>query len=387
MTETRIDAIELAAELIRCKSVTPVDDGALDVLRRALEPLGFTCSEMTFGTGEDAVQNLFARIGDKPPHFCFAGHTDVVPVGDASAWTRDPFGGEVRDGFLWGRGATDMKGAIACFAAAADTVLQEFGGSAPGSISFLITGDEEGPGINGTKKVLKWMADHGHTPNAALVGEPTNPEAMGEMMKIGRRGSMVGRLAVHGTQGHAAYPALADNPVPRLVSMLAALTEAKLDSGTDTFQPSNLEITTIDVGNPAVNVIPAQARAIFNIRFNDQHTSGSLSDWLRATFDGIGGQYDLDIHVSGEAFLSPPGTFPDLVSDSIQRVLGAAPERSTSGGISDARFVRKYCPVVEFGLITEPAHKVDERVEVSDIESLTQVYAAILRGFFADDPR
>ncbi len=390
MADTNLDAVELSAALIRCQSVTPVDDGAIDVMIAALEPLGFSCTDMTFAEGGAPVRNLFARAGDASPHFCFAGHTDVVPVGDAAAWTVDPFGAEIRDGFLWGRGATDMKAAIGCFAAAAAQVLGEKGvlgerASRPGSISLLITGDEEGPGIDGTKKVLKWMAENGHTPDAAIVGEPTNPQTMGQMMKIGRRGSLVGRLTVHGTQGHAAYPQLADNPVPRLVEMLSALTNATLDPGSDAFQPSNLEITTIDVGNPAVNVIPARAGAIFNIRFNDQHTSDDLSKWLRQQCDAVGGKYDLDIHVSGEAFLSPPGPFADLVSDAVTQVLGVTPERSTSGGISDARFVKDYCPVAEFGLITETAHKVDERASLEDMANLTAIYAAIVRGFLSGD--
>jgi succinyl-diaminopimelate desuccinylase len=391
MADANFDAVELSAALIRCQSVTPVDDGAIDVMIAALEPLGFTCTDMTFDEGGVPVRNLFARAGGAPPHFCFAGHTDVVPVGDADAWTVDPFGAEVRDGFLWGRGATDMKAAIGCFAAAAAILLGErgvlatSGGMPGGSISLLITGDEEGPGVDGTKKVLKWMADNGHTPDAAIVGEPTNPQVMGQMMKIGRRGSLVGRLTVHGIQGHAAYPQLADNPVPRLVEMLSALTSATLDPGTDAFQPSNLEITTIDVGNPAVNVIPAQAKAIFNIRFNDRHTSDDLSKWLREQCDAVGGKYDLDIHVSGEAFLSPPGPFADLVSGAVTQVLGVTPERSTSGGISDARFVKDYCPVAEFGLITETAHKVDERASLEDMANLTAIYAAIMRGFLPGD--
>ena len=380
-----LDAVALSADLIRCKSVTPVDDSAIDVMMAALKPLGFDCTEMTFDEGGVPVRNLFARIGDSGPHLCFAGHTDVVPVGDAAAWTVDPFGGEVRGGFLWGRGATDMKAAIGCFAAAASQILAENSGQAGGSISLLITGDEEGPGINGTKKVLEWMARNGHTPDAALVGEPTNPQSMGQMMKIGRRGSMVGRLAVHGTQGHAAYPQLADNPVPRLVAMLSALTNATLDSGSAEFQPSNLEVTTIDVGNPAVNVIPAKANAIFNIRFNDQHTSLALSAWLREQCDAVGGAYDLGIHVSGESFLSPLGPFADLVAAAVERVLGVTPKRSTSGGISDARFVKDYCPVAEFGLITETAHKVDERASLEDMKNLVAIYADILRGFLSGD--
>jgi succinyl-diaminopimelate desuccinylase len=383
MADLIIDAVALSADLIRCQSVTPVDDGAIDVMMAALKPLGFDCTEMTFNEGGVPVRNLFARIGEGSPHLCFAGHTDVVPVGDAAAWTVDPFGGEVHDGFLWGRGATDMKAAIGCFAAAVSQILGENGSQTAGSISFLITGDEEGPGINGTKKVLEWMADNGHTPDAAIVGEPTNPQSMGQMMKIGRRGSMVGRLTVHGTQGHAAYPQLADNPVPRLVAILSALTNATLDSGSAEFQPSNLEVTTIDVGNPAVNVIPSQANAIFNIRFNDQHTSAALSAWLQEQCGAVNGPYDLDIHVSGESFLSPPGPFHDLVSGGVERILGVIPERSTSGGISDARFVKDYCPVVEFGLITETAHKVDERASLEDMANLVAIYADILRRFLS----
>ncbi|MDP6344965.1 MAG: succinyl-diaminopimelate desuccinylase, partial [Alphaproteobacteria bacterium] len=294
-----IDAIELAQALIRCDSVTPADGGALRVLSDALERLGFTCHRMTFReAGTPDVDNLYARLGADGPNFCFAGHTDVVPVGDEAAWTMAPFGGEVKDGVLYGRGATDMKGAVAAFAAAVDGFLDQRDGDLPGSISLLITGDEEGPSINGTRKVLDWLAERGEAIDHCLVGEPTNPERMGEMVKIGRRGSLTGWLTVLGTQGHAAYPHLADNPVPRLVKVVDRLASHRFDEGNEHFAPSNLELTSIDVGNPAANVIPARASAIFNIRFNTEQTAEGLQDWLHAQCRQVGGDYELKIHTS-----------------------------------------------------------------------------------------
>ena len=303
---TSIDAVTLAQDMIRCNSVTPADGGTLDVLQTSLEGLGFKCHRMTFSAdGTDDVQNLYARWGTQEPNLCFAGHTDVVPVGDQAAWSADPFGGQIQDGKLFGRGASDMKSAVAAFVAACSRTLAE---QAPdGSLSLLITGDEEGPAINGTKKVLEWMKDRGETIDACLVGEPTNPNKLGEMIKIGRRGSLTADLVVHGTQGHVAYPHLADNPVGRLIKMLGALMAEPLDAGTDHFQPSNLEVTTIDVDNPATNVIPSEARARLNIRFNDLQSSGGLTRWMNEILDSIGGTYTLDVRVTGEAFLTPPG--------------------------------------------------------------------------------
>ena len=377
------DPVALAAAMIRCRSVTPADGGTLAVLEQALMPLGFTCTRLTFGDGAAAVHNLFARRGTVRPHFCFAGHTDVVPPGNESAWSVGPFSGQVHDGFLYGRGAADMKGAIACFAAAAARHIAEAGAKA-GSISLLITGDEEGPAKNGTVKVLEWMAARDHVPDVCLVGEPTNPSRLGEAIKVGRRGSMTGRMTVRGIQGHAAYPKRADNPIPRMIKLLAALTAEPLDRGSERFEPSNLEITTIDAGNPANNVIPAEVRATFNIRFNDLHTSASLARWMRAKLDGAGGGYELDIEVSGESFLTPAGPFTDLLRGAVKEVLGVEPELSTSGGTSDARFIRNYCPVAEFGMVGATMHKVDERAAVADCERLTTVYATILRRYFAN---
>ena len=380
----RIDALELTRALVRCPSVTPADAGTLDVLQEALEGLGFVCHRLPFAApGSDRIDNLYARIGTESPHFCFAGHTDVVPPGDAAAWTADPFGAEVIDGAVYGRGTVDMKGAIACFTAAAAGFLDDRAGAFGGSISLLITGDEEGPAINGTAKVLEWLAARGERLEACLVGEPTNPTRLGEMIKIGRRGSLSGRLTVYGTQGHTAYPDLADNPIPRLMAMLAGVTGAELDQGTDHFQPSSLEVTSVDVGNPATNVIPAKAEAAFNIRFNDRHSSDSLERWLRERFDEVGGRYDLDIQVSGEAFLTPPGALSELVADAVERVLGTRPELGTTGGTSDARFIKDHCPVAEFGLVGETMHKVDERAAVGDLQALTEVYKAVLDGFFS----
>ena len=380
-----VDPVELARALIACPSVTPQDGGALGVLEHALADLGFTSHRLTFDEpGTDPVDNLYARLGDGAPNFCFAGHTDVVPVGDDAAWSYDPFGAEIADDVLYGRGAVDMKGAIACFVASVARFVAAHGGRFDGSISLLITGDEEAVAINGTRKVLEWMTENGETIDACIVGEPTNREALGDMVKIGRRGSITGTLTVRGTQGHVAYPQLADNPVPRLVSTLVALNGRVLDEGTEHFQPSNLEVTTVDVGNSAENVIPAEAGATFNIRFNDRHTGASLSEWLRATCAEHAGEHELSLRHSGDAFLTPPGRLSALMSETVARVLGAAPELSTTGGTSDARFIKDYCPVAEFGLVGQTMHKVDERVALADLHALTDVYAAVLDAYFAD---
>ena len=378
-----VDSVELARDLIRCPSVTPEDAGALGVLQAVLEDLGFACHRLTF-SNEDTpdIDNLYARRGDSRPNFCFAGHTDVVPLGNPDAWSVDPFGGEIIDDVLYGRGATDMKSAIAAFVEAISRVVSN--GDVGGSISLLITGDEEGPAINGTKKVLDWMADQGEIIDVCLVGEPTNPNKLGDMVKIGRRGSLTGKLTVTGVQGHTAYPHLADNPMPRLVKMLDAIASFELDKGTDHFQPSNLQLTTIDTGNPASNVIPASASAGFNIRFNDLHTGESLTSWLQEQCDAVGGQYELDIRVSGEAFLTPPEDFSALIAKSVEQATGLSPELSTSGGTSDARFIKDFCPVAEFGLVGQTMHKVDERIAVADIRNLTDIYTSILTGYFAN---
>ncbi|MDZ4382653.1 MAG: succinyl-diaminopimelate desuccinylase [Parvibaculum sp.] len=379
------DPLEIARELIRCPSVTPEDAGALAVLEKWLRPLGFTCERMRFSDdGTPDIDNLYARFGTGAPHFCFAGHTDVVPVGDEAAWTTDPFGAEVRQGRLYGRGAADMKSAVASFVAAAQRLVAE---GFQGSIGLLITGDEEGPSVNGTAKMLERLASRGEKIDHCLVGEPTCVDRLGDMVKVGRRGSINGWLTVSGTQGHVAYPHLADNPLPRLLEMLRRLDAQVLDEGTDHFQPSNLEITTVDVGNTATNVIPGVARAVVNIRFNDRHTGAGLDLWMRRVLDAVtqemGGRYEFTTKISGEAFMTEPGDFSALVAGAIEKVTGIAPELSTTGGTSDARFIRAYAPVIEFGLPNATMHKADENAGVTDIARLADIYEAILRGYFA----
>jgi len=382
---SKIDPVVLAQRLIRCPSVTPKDAGALDVLQTTLEQIGFRCYRLPFG-GKDRPQidNLYARRGTTAPNLCFAGHTDVVPEGDPSAWSHDPFAGEIRDGFLWGRGAADMKAAIACFVAAAARMIDR-SDEIKGSISLLITGDEEGSAVDGTVKVLEWLKQKDEILDHCIVGEPTNPTQLGEMIKIGRRGSLTGNLIVHGIQGHTAYPHLADNPCHHLIRMLDAITRDPLDTATEHFQASTLQISTIDVGNPASNVIPEKARATFNIRFNDRHTGASLDQWLRQKFSTAAGpstRWELSLHVSGESFLTPPGHLSTILTKVIQDRLGRAPELSTTGGTSDARFIKNYCPVAEFGLVGQTMHKVDERCRIDDITALTDIYAATLEHYF-----
>ena len=372
------DPLELARALIACPSVTPADAGAQELLGGALERLGFAVTRLRFGETE----NLYARIGATGPHLCFAGHTDVVPAGDSSAWRDDPFGAVVRDGVLYGRGACDMKGAIAAFVAACAAHLGD--GKAPrGSISLLITGDEEGPATDGTVRVLDWMTEHGERPDFCVVGEPTCRAVLGDVVKIGRRGSLNAKLAVHGTQGHVAYPQRADNPVHRLVRALAALTAAPLDAGSAFFEPSSLQLTTIDVGNPATNVIPATARAGLNIRFNDRHSGASLGAWLRAAIGPHAERFDLDLSISGESFLTAPGPAVDALTAAITAATGVAPALDTGGGTSDARFITRHCPVAEFGLIGSSMHQIDERVPVAELRALAEVYRAFLGIFGA----
>jgi len=374
-----VDPLALSRALIRCPSVTPIDAGALDVLTTALAPLGFECHRLPFtGSGTPDVDNLYARVGSGAPHLCFAGHTDVVPPGDLDAWTVDPFAAEVRDGRLYGRGAADMKAAIACFVAAAARVIDRRGGGRGGSVSLLITGDEEGPAVNGTVRVLEWLRDRGECLDACLVGEPTNPSHLGEMIKVGRRGSLNGVLTVHGVQGHAAYPNLADNPIPRLMRMLEAITGEPLDDGSEHFQPSTLTLTSVDVGNPATNVIPGRATAAFNIRFNDRHDETGLRSWLEQRLATVGGRFELRTECSGDSFLSPPGRLARAIADAAERITGCRPAYSTSGGTSDARFIKDACPVAEFGMSNATAHKVDEHVKVEDVERLTQIYETVL---------
>jgi succinyl-diaminopimelate desuccinylase len=368
------DPLPLAQALIRCASVTPADAGAQDVLAAALEPLGFRITRLPFGD----IANLFARIGSGPPHFCFAGHTDVVPPG-AAQWRSVPFGAEVREGVLYGRGACDMKGAIAAFAAGAAQHLSA--GPPAGSISLLITGDEEGPAVDGTARVLAWMKANRQVPDFCLVGEPTCPVQLGDVIKIGRRGSLNAAITINGTQGHVAYPHRADNPVHRLVRALAALTAAPLDAGTEWFEPSTLQLTSIDVGNPATNVIPAAARGALNIRFNDRHTGASLTSWLRAAVAQHTERFNLDVSVSGESFLTEPGESVFRLRDAIARETGVQPRLDTGGGTSDARFIAQYCPVAEFGLVGATMHQADEAVPVAELRKLAGIYRAILAAF------
>ncbi|CAL8978530.1 Succinyl-diaminopimelate desuccinylase [Rhodoplanes serenus] len=380
------DPAVLARDLLRCPSVTPAEGGALDLVARVLGAAGFTVERVTFSEpGFADVENLFARIGEGGPHLVFAGHTDVVPAGDAARWTHPPFAGEIADGVLYGRGAVDMKGAVACAMAAALDHLAASGGRPKGTLSFLLTGDEEGVAVNGTVKLLRWAAARGERFDHCLLGEPTNPDALGDMIKIGRRGSLNGTLVVSGTAGHVAYPQRADNPVRHIVRLAAALMGEPLDHGTAHFDPSNLEITSIDVGNPTVNVIPAEARARFNIRFNDRHTFASLKALVeaRAAAAAQGARWRIDWEPSNaDAFVTAPGAFVDTVRDAIVMVTGRTPVLSTSGGTSDARFIKDYCPVVEFGLVQASMHGVDERVPVADLAALTAIYREIFARYF-----
>ena len=391
----QIDPVNFAAELIRCPSVTPVDAGALDLLEKVLTEIGFTCTRLPFQEPDTArVDNLYARLGDAAPHICFAGHTDVVPVGAADNWQKDPFSGEISDDKLWGRGAADMKGAIAAFVAATADYLSQ-NGKPNGSISLLITGDEEGPSVNGTIKMLDWLSTQQEVIDDCIVGEPTNPETLGEMIKIGRRGSVNTTVTIEGIQGHVAYPHRAANPVPHLVQLLERLITAKLDDGTPHFQPSNLELTGFDVGNAVTNVIPALAQARFNIRYNDIWSRDTITDWinenLNAAHDALNNAIDgenkfsltVDINHSGEAFLTPTGTLSELAVSAVEKTLGMTPELSTSGGTSDARFIKDHARVIEFGLVGKTMHKVDEHVRVNDIQSLTKIYQEILSGYFS----
>jgi succinyl-diaminopimelate desuccinylase len=385
-----VDPAFLAAELIRRPSVTPKDEGALEIVARTLEGLGFTCHRLTFeapgpnGEKADPIANLYARRGTGSPNLCFAGHTDVVPVGAADQWSFDPFSAVLKDGVLCGRGAVDMKGSIAAFITAAEAFLAKRGANFAGSISFLITGDEEGVAINGTRKVLDWLKARGEVIDACVVGEPTSATRLGDMIKIGRRGSMTGRITIEGVQGHVAYPHLADNAAHRLVALLAGLTARPLDDGTEHFQKSGLQVTTIDIGNPTTNIIPGVAKATFNIRFNDLWTSDKLKGWVKETLDRIDPNYRLVWEVSGESFLVPPGKVSDCLTGAIHAVTGLEPELSTTGGTSDARFIHLHCPVAEFGLVSQTMHKVDERVDVADITRLVAIYGGFLDRFFGN---
>lgn len=385
------DALSIARDLIRCPSVTPADAGALGVLEKALNAAGFTCHRVTFSEhGTADVDNLYARIGTEGPHITFAGHTDVVPPGDESAWSVGAFSGEVKDGFLHGRGAVDMKGGIACSIAAVLEHLAANGGTpradGKGSISFLITGDEEDVSINGTIKLLKWAAERGEKFDHCVLGEPSNVETLGDTIKVGRRGSQSGTLYVDGVQGHVAYPHRASNPVPDISRLIVAISDEPLDHGSAQFQASNLEFTSVDVGNKANNVIPGEARAKFNIRYNDNHTQASLRELVETRLTkACGNRIKARIvwePSNSNVFVTKPGPFTDLAVSAIEEVTGRKPELSTSGGTSDARFISSYCPVIEFGLVGQTMHQVDERVPVVDLEKLTQVYRGILTRYF-----
>jgi succinyl-diaminopimelate desuccinylase len=382
------DPVALTSELIRCPSVTPAEGGALAFLDKTLTAAGFTVHRMTFSEpGTDDVENLYARIGTAAPHLMFAGHTDVVPPGDETAWLHPPFSGAVKDGVLYGRGAVDMKGGIACAIAAVLDHLAANGGKPKGSISFLITGDEEGIAVNGTPKLLKWVAERGEKFDHCILSEPSNVATLGDTIKVGRRGSLNGTLVVSGKQGHVAYPDRADNPIRGLVKLIEVLQSAPLDTGSEQFPPSHLEFTSIDVGNKTVNLIPGEARARFNIRFNDRHTLDSLKTLLQERARKGAGN---SIHFAFEfqpsnagVFVTRPGPFLDVVTGAINTVTGRKPELSTSGGTSDARFISNYCPVVEFGLVGGTMHQVDERTPVADLRTLTEIYAKILERYFA----
>jgi succinyl-diaminopimelate desuccinylase len=386
------DALSITRDLVRCPSITPADAGALGVLENLLKAAGFETHRITFSEpGTADVDNLYARIGSTAPHISFAGHTDVVPPGDEAAWTVGAFSGEVKDGFLYGRGTVDMKGGIACSAAAVLQYLSDHGGmpreDGNGSISFLITGDEEDVAINGTLKLLQWAAARGEKFDHCVLGEPSNVETLGDCIKIGRRGSQSGTLYVEGIQGHVAYPHRASNPVPDISRLIVALSDEPLDQGSAQFQPSNLEFTSVDVGNPASNVIPGQARAKFNIRFNDLHTQSTLRELVEARLTKAAGNRIKARIVwepsNSNVFVTKPGAFTDLAVAAIEEVTGRKPELSTSGGTSDARFISSYCPVIEFGLVGQTMHQIDERTPVADLEKLTKIYRGILERYFS----
>ncbi len=377
---TATDPVALASALIRAPSVTPDSTDALELVACTLEKAGYHVERLTFDSDGIPIPNFYARIGNEGPNLCFAGHVDVVPAGEDSAWTHSPFSGAVEDGLLYGRGAVDMKGAVAAFMAAA----LRLGAPQKGSISFLITGDEEGPALDGTVKVVEWLREKGERIDHCIVGEPTNPAALGDAFKIGRRGSLSGILTVKGVQGHVAYPHLANNPIPRMVRLLSALTAAPLDEGSEFFPPSNLEVISVDVGNTASNVIPAQIEARFNVRFNDLFTLDTLKAEIHRRLDTAGERHELAfVPGASQSFITAPGPFVDIISGAVEEVTGRKPEASTSGGTSDARFIKDLCPVVEFGLVGQTMHKVDEATPVRDLTDLTRIYEQILARYFA----
>ena len=383
-------SVDLTQRLIRCPSVTPVDAGALDVLVTELTALGFECTRLAFGDGDARIDNLFAWLGNKAAsgaptkHFCFAGHTDVVPAGDADAWQFDPFSGTLDAGNVYGRGASDMKGGIAAFVGAVTRLLasDRFDPAKGHVISLMITGDEEGDAVNGTVKLVEWVREHDLVPDLCVVGEPTNPSAVGDVIKNGRRGSLSCQLTVEGAQGHVAYPHLADNPFARLLDMLAPVNSCELDGGNAHFDPSTATITSIDTNNPAGNVIPARAQARFNIRFNTEHTADSLIGWLEEHFARVGGTWHANWRASAHPFLTEPGMLTDIMIAAISKVTGDKPQLSTSGGTSDARFITAICPVAEFGLVGRTMHKVDEHTAIADINILSAIYENMLASYF-----
>jgi succinyl-diaminopimelate desuccinylase len=387
MSPSVADPTALARDLLRCPSVTPTEGGALGLIEGVLKPAGFAVHRVTFAEpGTAPVENLYARIGDAAPHFVFAGHTDVVPPGEEAKWTHPPFAGEIAAGTLYGRGAVDMKGAVACMLAATLDHLAARGGKPKGSISFLITGDEESIAVNGTVKLIAWARERGESFDHCILGEPSNAATVGDTIKIGRRGSLNGTLVVTGKQGHVAYPERADNPVRGLVTLMSALMATPLDHGSAQFGASNLEFTSIDIGNPVVNLIPGEARARFNIRFNDHHSQPSLKMLIErraaaAAHERV--RWHIEWEPSNaDSFVTKPGPFVDLVCGAIKGVTGEEPELSTTGGTSDARFIKDYCPVLEFGLVGQTMHQVDERTAVADLATLTAVYRAILDRYF-----
>ncbi|MCC6597539.1 MAG: succinyl-diaminopimelate desuccinylase [Alphaproteobacteria bacterium] len=373
-----MDVVTFLQKLIACPSVTPDDAGAQVLLAGFLAAQGFSCHHLPF----EGVPNLFARIGNSGPHLCYAGHTDVVPPGPLDQWTYGPFNPTIKDGIIYGRGASDMKGSVAAFAVAAAHYLKA-GHTGEGSISLLITGDEEGSAIHGTRRVLDWMKEQNHIPDVALIGEPTNPSALGQEIKIGRRGSLTGKLVANGKQGHVAYQDLADNPLPRLIKLLNALCDYRFDEGTQFFPPTNLEVVSIDVGNSADNVIPQSGRASFNIRFNDLWTGETLTDKLRDILNAVSEHYELTLTCGAESFLTQPGTWPDVVRDAVHDITGKTPAYTTNGGTSDARFIAPICPVIECGAINATVHQIDENARISDLEDLTRIYIRILERYFS----
>ncbi|MDB2583361.1 succinyl-diaminopimelate desuccinylase [Alphaproteobacteria bacterium] len=378
-----INAVDLTSKLIRCESITPNSAGAIELLISCLEPLGFKCKKINFGEGIEKVENLYARFGTKGPNICFAGHVDVVPTGDIKKWSMDPFGGEIKQGKIWGRGAADMKSGIAAFLSSVSNFLsKEKDFEKIGSISFLITSDEEGKAINGTKKVVEWLEEKEEKITACIVGEPTNVSEMGDTIKVGRRGSFTGFLKVKGVQGHVGYPHLADNPINSLIKMLEPFVKIYLDEGTENFQPSSVMITSVDVNNNASNVIPGEVSATFNIRFNNLHTINSLKAMLKNQFNKITQNYEFNYYCNAEPFLTNDEFLKSTIEKAIKSVVKINPKQSTSGGTSDARFISKICPVVEFGLVGKTMHKIDENVDVDDITKLVSIYSFFLSNYF-----